>query len=206
MARSDCFGMVLVENAFPFLAQVCELWQRLTWFIVPVEPELEEKDWVEKHWGDRQNELDYIEAIGCVKERSIRQKDRFNGRLQEGQGATSEIEAHVFDGPAFRTLPLPVEVDLRQIFRESDCSLGVAHHEERVCLVWKRSIEGVDPPVHEHSNVAANEENDPEFAYTALIASLVNEDLGQLDRSQGECMQSKDQVLICNLLNTSLVK
>ena len=42
--------------------------------------------------------------------------------------------------------------------------------------------EGVDSPVNEHSNVAANEENDPELADITLIASLVNEDLGQLNR------------------------
>ena len=49
-------------------------------------------------------------------------------------------------------------------------------------------IKGIDPPVDEHSNVAANEEDYPEFADITLIASLVNEDLAQLDRWQGKGM------------------
>lgn len=66
--------------------------------------------------------------------------------------------------------------------------------------------EGVDSPVNEHSNVAANEENDPELADISLIASLVNEDLGQLNRWQGKGVQSEDQVLIRNLLNTNSIR
>ena len=66
--------------------------------------------------------------------------------------------------------------------------------------------EGVDSPVNEHSNVVANEENDPELANITLIASLVNEDLGQLNRWQGKGVQSEDQVLIRNLLNTNSIR
>ena len=66
--------------------------------------------------------------------------------------------------------------------------------------------EGVDSPVNEHSNVATNEENDPELADISLIASLVNEDLGQLNRWQGKGVQSEDQVLIRNLLNTNSIR
>ena len=66
--------------------------------------------------------------------------------------------------------------------------------------------EGVDPPGNENSNVAANEENDPELADTTLISSLVNKDLGQLNRWQGKGMQSENQVLICNLLNKKSIR
>ncbi len=57
-------------------------------------------------------------------------------------------------------------------------------------------------PVDKDGEITAYQENDPEFADRTLIATLIDENLSQLDGRKGESVESEDQVLVCNLLRT----
>lgn len=119
----------LVKNALSLLKFV-QIGHLLLSFVVPVEPKLEEKDRIKEDRSDRQNELHEVEGAR-LEEWSVKE-DRLNRRLEEGQGAAREVKTDILDGPAFRALALPIEVDLGQVLGEGDGGLGVAHHEEGI--------------------------------------------------------------------------
>ena len=58
----------------------------------------------------------------------------------------------------------------------------------------------LNAPISEDSDIAADQEDNPELANVTLLASIIDKDLGELDGGESEGMQCEYQVLISYLL------
>ena len=58
----------------------------------------------------------------------------------------------------------------------------------------------LNAPISEDSDIAADQEDNPELVDVTLLSSIVDKDLGELDGGESEGMQCKHQVLISYLL------
>ena len=65
----------------------------------------------------------------------------------------------------------------------------------------------LNTPISEDSDIAADQEDNPELVDVTLLSSIVDKDLGELDGGESESMKCEHQVLISYLLIIrSLVK
>ena len=58
----------------------------------------------------------------------------------------------------------------------------------------------LNAPISEDSDIAADQEDNPELVDVTLLSSIVDKDLGELDGGESESMQCEHQVLISYLL------
>ena len=71
---------------------------------------------------------------------------------------------------------------MRKILYECDGCLAVPHHKKSVSLQRKWMPKYFDAPDHEHSDIVADQKDDPKLANVSLISAVINEDLRQLHR------------------------
>ena len=131
IAVSNCLWFI--QNSFSFFAHILKILSFVNGWLTLVQPELEEKDGVEKDRSDREDELDQVECTSC--EERLLQEDWFDSRLQEGKWATHEVKDDIFKRPAITTLSTPIKVDLWEVFDESNGCFGVAHNQKSVSSV-----------------------------------------------------------------------
>ena len=67
---------------------------------------------------------------------------------------------------------MPVEINLRAVLHEGDGCFSVAHHQERVGVIWQGTVKRIDSPGDNNREVASNEEDDPEEIDITLLTSL----------------------------------
>jgi len=116
--------------------------------------------------------------------------------LGEGEGASEEIEDNVFKTPTDRGLSLPVEVYLGHVLDERDCSLGVSTQSDGgPLLLNERRLLTLDYEDEEDGAELKGQEGDDIPVDALLLASVVHEDLGELEGGEGEGVQSEENIV-----------
>ena len=116
------------------------------------------------------------------------QKDRLYSWLEEGKGTAREVKADILDRPAFTTLPLPVKIDLGYVLDKCDGGLRITHHQECINFVFQWMSKDLNAPINEDSDIAADQEDNPELVDVTLLSSIIDKDLGELDGWESESM------------------
>lgn len=81
---------------------------------------LHDEDDVVDHAHDREHELDRVDL-------NVFAVDGFEGHLEEGEEAASEVEEDISDAPALGGFSLPVPIHLGQVLQKRYRQLEVTH-------------------------------------------------------------------------------
>lgn len=155
-----------------------------------VQCDLNQEYSVKENTQNTQNELYQVKRLSW--QNRLPQSRRIDPNLQETQQSSSQIQHNISDTETDSAFARIVQVDLWAVLDKWNGSFAVTHDEESVPVkVLDRVARSFVDESGEHTEVEENQEENNQFVYLALLATIVHKDLDELNGGQGECVHCK---------------